>query len=127
MLPGVLIWDDLYYWGKGEENSGGRKRDSILADVFESIIAAIYLDGGLDHARDFIIQIPGEMCVGSYAGQRFEGLQDHLQEILQQNSHDQIEYRIVKDSGPDHNKTFFAQVFHGNCLLGGDGKKQERG
>ena len=76
--------------GKGEENSGGRKRDSILADVFESIIAAIYLDGGLDHARDFIIKYLGKCVSEVMQGRGLKDYKTDLQEILQQNSHDQM-------------------------------------
>ncbi|NLO82788.1 MAG: ribonuclease III [Clostridiales bacterium] len=112
--------------GRGEENSGGRNRDSILADALESIIAAVYLDGGLEHARTFVLNSLGQGISEVMQGRGLKDYKTDLQEILQQSSYDHIEYRIVKDSGPDHDKIFYAQVFHGNRLIGeGTGRSKK--
>ncbi len=104
--------------GKGEENSGGHDRDSILADALESVTAAIYLDGGLEYARAFVLSCLRKCVSEVMLGRGLKDYKTDLQEILQQSSYDHITYRIVKESGPDHEKTFYAQVFHGDRLIG---------
>lgn len=104
--------------GKGEEHTGGRDRDSILADAFESVIAAIFLDGGLDEARRFVLKNLLQSIHDALDGKGIRDYKTDLQEVLQKESNETIEYRIVGDSGPDHQKIFVAQVYHGDKLLG---------
>lgn len=104
--------------GKGEERTGGRDRDSILADAFESVIAAIFLDGGLEQARKFVLKNLSEFIDDALNGKGIRDYKTDLQEVLQRESDKAIEYRIVGDSGPDHQKIFIAQVYHGDKLLG---------
>ncbi|MFO7295035.1 MAG: ribonuclease III [Caldicoprobacter sp.] len=104
--------------GKGEEHTGGRDRDSILADAFESVIAAIFLDGGLDEARKFVLKNLSQFIDDALNGKGIRDYKTDLQEVLQKKSDKAIEYRIVGDSGPDHQKIFIAQVYHGDKLLG---------
>ena len=104
--------------GKGEEHTGGRDRDSILADAFESVIAAIFLDGGLDQARRFVLKNLSQSIYDALNGKGIRDYKTDLQEVLQKESNEAIEYRIVGDSGPDHQKIFVAQVYHGDKLLG---------
>jgi ribonuclease-3 len=111
--------------GKGEEYSGGRDRSSILADAFESIIAAIFLDGGLDCARDFVLKNLSDFIFDAMEGKGLRDYKTDLQEILQKDSDRAIEYRIVRDSGPDHEKVFVAQVYHGSKLIG-EGKGRSK-
>ncbi len=113
--------------GKGEENTGGRDRHSILADAFEALIAAIYLDGGSDKARDFILSfIPPleKLADGVYMPGDYKTL---LQEIIQQNPEESIEYKIIGESGQAHNKQFTAEVLLNGQVIGsgvGRSKKQ---
>lgn len=96
--------------GKGEEASGGRHRLSNLADAYEAIIGAIYLDGGIRAARKFISkQFAGELTQINQAApqQNPKGL---LQEMLQARSPANPHYRVIQESGPDHNKHFEAIV-----------------
>lgn len=112
--------------GKGEENTGGRDRRSILADAFEALIAAIYLDGGLECAREFIMKfIPsvdvlksGKLVLGDY--------KTVLQEIIQQNPEEHIVYEISGEQGAAHEKVFTANVLLNGQIIGtGSGKSKK--
>lgn len=112
--------------GKGEENTGGRDRRSILADAFEALIAAIYLDGGLEEARTFIMRfIPpieeirnGRLIFGDY--------KTVLQEIIQQNPEERIEYEITGEHGAAHQRVFTANVLlNGQTIGTGSGKSKK--
>lgn len=117
---------DYLVLGKGEENTGGRERPSILADAFEAVIASIYLDGGLKAAERFVLGfIPEELDV-----EKVTYVSDYktaLQEIIQKNKEEKIEYVIVGENGPDHNKTFTVEVHLNSNVIGvgkGRSKKQ---
>jgi ribonuclease-3 len=112
--------------GKGEENTGGRERPSILADAFEAVIASIYLDGGLEEARSFILRfVPEQLDV-----EKVTYINDYktaLQEIIQKNKEEKVEYVLVGENGPDHNKTFQVEVHLNSNVIGsgnGHSKKQ---
>lgn len=112
--------------GKGEENTGGRKRASILADAFEAIIASIYLDGGFSDAKDFVLSfIPKNIEVG-----KINVLSDYktaLQEIIQKNKEEKIEYVLTNEDGPDHNKSFTIEVHLNSNIIGvGTGKSKKQ-
>lgn len=98
------------YLGKSEIKSSGNKRPAILADSVEAVIAAIFIDGGLEPAKKFIIEnLKAEIEVAT----KHVGEKDYktvLQEELQKNGDVKIEYIIIKESGPDHNKSFEAEV-----------------
>ena len=112
--------------GRGEEASGGRDRDSILADCLESLIAAIYLDGGFSKARDFVIDNFMDLIDLAVNGDLMSDYKTKLQEILQSNTQDKIEYIVVREEGPDHNKTFYVEVSIGNKVIGfGEGKNKK--
>lgn len=114
------------YLGKGEENTGGRERPSILADAFEAIIASIYLDGGLEEARRFILRfVPEKLDVEKVTYSN--DYKTALQEIIQKNKEEKVEYVLVGESGPDHNKTFQVEVHLNSNVIGtgsGHSKKQ---
>lgn len=101
--------------GKGEENMGGRNRASILADAFEAVIAAIYLDGGLEDARQFVLGF-----VKKVANEKLS-LKDYkteLQEIIQKNPDEHLSYVLVGESGPDHDKRFEVEVMLNSNVIG---------
>jgi len=99
--------------GKGEEHSGGRSRSSILADAVEALIAALYLDGGLAVAGEFITKyILSE--IHAIESRRNSDYKTALQELVQQQSGQILSYNILGESGPDHNKRFETEV----CLNG---------
>ena len=95
--------------GKGEANTGGRERPSILADMVEAIIAAIYLDSGMDEARRFVLEkVLGDVEISEQ--RRIADYKTHLQEVVQRKSNQHIAYELVGESGPDHNKLFEFEV-----------------
>ncbi|MBR2283216.1 MAG: ribonuclease III [Ruminococcus sp.] len=110
--------------GKGEENTGGRERASILADAFEAVIAAVYLDGGLEAARKHILHfIPKDITTKKTPV--FEDFKTVLQEVVQKNPEERVEYVLIGEEGPDHNKRFVVEV----CLNGqviGKGKGRSK-
>ena len=98
--------------GRGEEKTGGRKKQALLADGYEALIAAIYLDGGIEHARAFIQRefkgLLGEVKDGGLSGQDYKSA---LQERLQAGDRPLPEYRLMGAVGPDHRKQFHVAVF----------------
>lgn len=97
---------DCLFLGKGEYQTGGDKRDLILSDAFEAVIGAIYLDGGLEPAKKFVQQY---VLSDIEQKQLFHDSKTILQEMVQSHFHEgtKICYPLIKESGPDHNKTFF--------------------
>ena len=103
--------------GKGEENTGGRERVSILADAFEAVIAAVFLDGGLEAAKRHILKfIPKD--IDDRKPVSFSDHKTILQEIIQKNPEVKVEYKLVGQSGPDHNKAFKVQVRLNSNVIG---------
>ena len=116
---------DHLFLGKGEKASGGSDRDSILADATEAVIAAIYLDGGFDQAKDFILSNLRDTIAKNIDGNIFRDYKTILQEIIQGNN-GKISYKLVGESGPDHNKEFEMQVKCGQDTIGiGKGKNKK--
>lgn len=111
--------------GKGEEKSGGRKRASILADAFEAVIAAIYLDCGFEAAEKFVLRFIIPAMTASKP-KPFRDYKTLLQEIVQKNPEDVIEYVLVSESGPDHNKHFVMEVLIDNNPVGRGGGKSKK-
>ena len=112
--------------GKGEEATGGRERVSILADAVEAVIAAIYLDGGIESARKFVLTQMDEIIQDSIKGRIFRGYKTHLQEVIQSQGETNIIYDLVEEIGPDHNKKFVMQVKLNDEVLGtGEGKSKK--
>ncbi len=109
--------------GKGEEASGGRRRDSIVSDALEAMIGAIYLDGGLEAARDFVLRFVLDDIENK---QLFHDSKTVLQEMIQAKDSDDVVYRLVGESGPDHEKEFVTEVYVGEQLLGsGKGRSKK--
>ncbi len=106
--------------GKGEEMSGGRERPSILADAFEAVIGAIYLDGGFEVAKSFILH---------FIDAAHLSLKDYktlLQEIIQQNPGEKLTYVVTDEQGPDHDKQFTMEVHLNSNIIGrGTGKSKK--
>ena len=111
--------------GKGEEMMGGRTRPSILADAFEALIAAIYLDGGMEAAREFVLPFVMD-TLESESKIRFHDYKTALQEIVQKNPEEKLSYVLVEESGPDHNKRFEVEVrLNSNVIGHGVGKSKK--
>lgn len=112
--------------GRGEEATGGRDRVSILADAFEAVIAAIYLDGGIEPAKTFVLKNMEEIIEDSIKGRIFRDYKTHLQEVVQSQGESNIVYNLVEEIGPDHNKRFVMEVRLNDESLGkGEGKSKK--
>jgi len=112
--------------GKGEEATGGRDRISIIADALEAVIAAIYLDGGLEQASRFIFEFMEEIIENSIEGKIFRDYKTYLQEVLQSKGEQNIWYKLLEEKGPDHNKRFVMEVGINDKVLGvGEGKSKK--
>lgn len=109
--------------GKGEEATGGRSRDSIISDAMEAVIGAIYLDGGIEPAKNFI----DRFILSDLEDKRlFYDSKSRLQELVQGELKKECEYELLEESGPEHNKTFRVSVYVGSeCLGTGDGKTKK--
>lgn len=103
--------------GKGEEQTGGAERPSILADAFEALIAAVYLDGGPDAARDFVLPFVNAQLEAERSG-AFRDYKTLLQEIVQQNPEEYVTYVLTGESGPDHDKRFEVEVHLNSNVIG---------
>lgn len=115
---------DYLFLGNGEEHTGGRERPSILADAFESLIAAIYLDGGLEAARAFILRF---ISKGDFDVEPVVDYKTKLQEIIQQNPEEYLDYSVVGESGPAHDRFFEVEVHLNSNVIGrGVGKSKKK-
>lgn len=113
--------------GKGEEMTGGRERDSILADAFEALVGAVYLDQGLEETRRFILQYLLDEITTVERGEHMQDYKTLLQEVIQKKSNTRPLYRVIDEVGPDHNKQFTVQVEYKSRVIGigtGQSKKE---
>ena len=106
--------------GRGEERCGGRTRPSVVSDAFEAVIAALYLDGGFEVARNFIMPFITE---GKTAEEDYK---TRLQEVVQQSPDAALRYEVVGETGPDHDKKFTVSVWrNGTHLADGIGRSKK--
>lgn len=111
--------------GKGEMNTGGRERPSILSDAFEAVIAAIYLDGGMEEAKKFVLRFLKEAQAHKNES-AFKDYKTVLQEIIQRNPEERLEYVLVGESGPAHDKIFEVEIhLNSNCIGRGSGHSKK--
>ena len=117
---------DMLFLGKGEERTGGRERASVLADATEALIAALYLDGGFETAKRFVLSMLGDTMEKVLDKKYISDYKTALQEIIQAQSNEKIEYRLLGESGPDHNKEFKMAVFlDDECFESGTGRTKK--
>lgn len=117
-VSGDLGISNLLYLSKGEEKSGGKGRQIILANAFEALIGAVYLDGALDKAREFInkyilVKLPEILELELYLDAKSK-----LQELVQEKECYTPMYRVIGESGPDHDKRFTVGVFVNDRMIG---------
>ncbi|MEE3427676.1 MAG: ribonuclease III [Ruminococcus sp.] len=110
---------------KGEKNGGGANRPSIVSDAFEAVIAAIYLDGGMAPAKKHILRfvIPE---INNKNTKPFKDYKTTLQEIVQKNPGEKLLYRLVSESGPDHDKHFVFEVLLNSNSIGKGGGRSKK-
>lgn len=113
------------YLGKGEKNNGGADRDSILENAFEALIAAIYLDGGMAPAKKHILRFLARDV--EMHNVSFKDYKTTLQEIIQKNPDERLNYVLVDEYGPDHDKTFVVEVHINSNVVGrGQGRSKKQ-
>jgi ribonuclease-3 len=114
-----LHFGEYLLLGKGEEQTGGRERPAILADAFEAFLGALYLDQGLDEVLSFLEKkVFSKIVAGAFS--HAMDYKSQLQEFIQQGKDQTVEYVIIEEKGPSHNKKFVAQV-KVNGLVAGEG------
>ena len=119
-------FSDFLYLGKSETSCHNEARPAIMADAVEAVIAAIYFDGGLEEAEKFIIENLKEAAETASKNVGKKDYKTVLQEELQKNGEVKIEYNIIKEEGPDHDKSFTAEVRCNGKFLGiGEGKTKK--
>ncbi|MCG8513393.1 MAG: ribonuclease III [Halanaerobiales bacterium] len=117
---------EFLFLGKGEEITGGRKRDSLLADTMEAIFGCVYLDQGFKYTKDFIINLFADIIGEVEKGNYILDYKTQLQEMLQRNSDQRPEYSVIKETGPDHNKLFTIEAKYNQESLGrGEGSSKK--
>ena len=118
---------DFLRLGRGEEKTGGRDKQTLLADAFEAVLAAIYLDGGLSAAREVLHRTLFEQALEG-SGERIDqsDRKSALQELLQSRGQTPAEYRVAGETGPDHQKTFDIEVWvNGSRLASAQGSTKK--
>jgi ribonuclease-3 len=113
--------------GRGEEKTGGREKPTILADAFEAVVAAVYLDAGLGSTREILRRLLFEQALEE-RGERISesDRKSALQEFLQGRGRPPAEYRLAGESGPDHQKVFLIEVWvNGECMATGEGSTKK--
>lgn len=123
----ALKLGEFMLFGRGEELTGGRERTSILSDAFEALIAAIFLDGGMEEARAFVLRRLDAVIKDAVEGKLFVDYKTRLQEVIQIQKGNRIKYEIVREEGPDHSKIFYTEVRLNDVTIGvgsGHSKKE---
>ncbi len=118
---------EMLLLGRGEINGGGNKRPSVLADAVEAVLAAIYLDGGREAARGFILDFIREKAEVMAKSHSLVDYKTTLQEIVQKNHQETLSYQVTDESGPDHDKRFVITVFiNSNPIARGEGRSKKQ-
>lgn len=117
---------DYLRLGRGEDNSGGRARPSLLADAFEAVLGAVYLDQGFKAAESYILGLMGEDIDYVSRHGSYNDYKTILQEYLQQQKDVEIAYQLLGSSGPEHDKTFTSRVsVNGRAIGEGSGRSKK--
>jgi len=130
-LGGLLGLGEYILLGRGEEKTGGRKKKNLIADAYEALIAAVYLDGGVSAVQTFIEDqfrpLVGTLRIGNRSSILEQDDKSALQELVQARSLGLPEYRVVREDGPDHRKIFCVEVWVGGDVMAhaeGSSKKE---
>lgn len=121
-----LSLGDLLFLSRGEQESGGRTNMSLLADCFEALLGAMYMDQGIDAVQVFLETYLFPKTQEIISNKKYIDFKSHLQEIIQEKTRVSPTYTVIKSEGPDHAKTFWVEVRAGDTLLGsGEGKSKQ--
>jgi len=117
---------DFIRLGRGEELTLGRQKDSILADVLEALIAAVYLDGGLEAVRGVVLALFGDMLAAPASELKAGDAKSRLQELLSLRRLPPPEYKLTEESGPPHDRRFLFQVLLDGQVIGSGGGRSKK-
>lgn len=124
----TLGFGDLLFLSHGEEDSGGRKNPSLLADCFEAFLGALYLDQGIDAGERFLAMNLFPRAKDIIEKKSYMDFKSLLQEVVQETSRISPTYRVAKSEGPDHNRLFWIEALVGDAVVGsGTGKSKQEG
>ncbi|HEY4554798.1 MAG TPA: ribonuclease III [Bacillaceae bacterium] len=125
MFANELKFGEAVLLGKGEEMTGGRNRPALLADAFEAFIGALYLDRGLEVVQSFLERVVfPKVDAGAFS--HVMDFKSQLQEYVQRDGAGTLEYKILHEEGPAHNRVFVSQVFLNDLVLGeGSGRSKK--
>ena len=125
-FAGSINLGEALFLGHGEEISNGRTRKSTLADAFEAVLGSVFLDGGIEAAKKFLLKFI-EKPIGDIVNEgKIKDYKSVLQQIIQQNNGEVLEYVLVNESGPAHEKVFEVQAIWNNNVVGeGKGKSKK--
>lgn len=118
---------ELVFLGRGEDKMGGRRKPSIISDAFEAVLGAIYLDSGLDKAKEWLLNLMSERVEKTLAGKLYSDHKTTLQEIVQRDGKSVVSYKTVSESGREHDKRFVVEVLingETKCKASGHSKKE---
>lgn len=120
--------ENYIFLGKCEIATQGRTKDAILADAFESLLGAIYIDSDFETAKRIALKLLEKQITDSLKGQtKVTDYKTLLQELLQKQGNVNIRYRVIEETGPDHDKSFFVEVLLDNTQIGtGEGKNRKQ-
>lgn len=126
-FAGQINLGPMLLLGRGEVNGGGNKRPSVLADAVEAVLAAIYLDGGIEAAKGFILGFIKTKAEHLSHTNTLVDYKTTLQEIVQKNHQEVLSYQVRSESGPDHDKLFVIDVYiNSNPIASGEGKSKKQ-
>jgi len=127
MIASKLNLGDFVKLGKGEALSGGKRKPSLLCDIFESLIAAIYLDGSYEPAKKIVIQLMAQEIDDTIKNESFVDNKTELQKLTQKKFESLPEYEVVEEYGPEHEKVFTVSVAADGKILGyGKGRSKKK-
>jgi ribonuclease-3 len=126
-VAGAFSLGDFLNLGRGEEQGGGRTRPSVVSDALEALIGAVYLDGGADAARRFVMRAFAAVIEEAVSGAAAVDYKSDLQERLQADGQVEIRYLVDSQEGPDHNKLFYISVYKNGEKIGeGSGRSKKQ-
>lgn len=127
-VAATLGLGELLFLSHGEEESGGRKNQSLLADCFEALLGALYLDQGIEVARTYLTRFLFPNAQEIVDKKLYVDFKSYLQEVVQQEIKISPTYKVVRSEGPDHAKTFWIDVIVGDKTIGsGSGHSKQEG
>ena len=117
---------ELVFLGRGEEKTGGRQRPSVISDAFEAVLGAIYLDGGIEAARAWLLPLMDERIKQTLSGKLYKDYKTTLQEFVQRDGKSAVAYKTVSESGKEHNKKFEVCVYiNGEAKFTAEGRSKK--